>query len=1091
MQTLFQNVLTASFHGSIVIGAVCLLRPLLKKTPKKFLCLLWMLAFVRLLMPFEIQSDFSLQPETVAVAEERIMTESGLVPEAETVPLLEGEAPQIMTGQEILPVETERQPQTLVSAPVQSVKQMENRELDWRAGISVLWMAVAACFALYCAYSYLKLKLLVRESIRIPGGWECDRIETAFILGFIRPRIYIPMGMSGETRRHILAHEQTHLEKGDHWIKMIGYIALAIHWFNPVVWLAYILLCKDIELACDERVVQFMGLEERKAYSMALLNCSTNRAHFAACPVAFGEVSVKDRIKSVLNYRKPNFWISLLGVIAIIFVAVCLMTSPTEKTAAERVAENTEEVDGRMVVSVSTVDELLAAIAPNTEIVMKAGTYNLCEASNYGGETGTMYYKWEAGYDGYQLELFGLENLTIRGEGKHVTILETEPRYANVLLLQNCSNVVLEDFTAGHTREQGVCSGGVVYLQACTGVDMTGLGLYGCGVVGLRTELCTNVSLSDSDIYECSSTAITVTTSNAVAVSECRVYNIGSEQYGGYAFFEVTESDAVTISDCEVSDSTVTCLLYTSGSTLELRNNLFSGNRARDAAFSIHSDGVTLVDNQFADNSIRYWYRDYGSFARDQNGNEITEFHQTFSEARESGQPQLEIHVSTVDELIAAIGPDKEIVLDARLYDFSTATGYGTSEGDYYYWEDVYDGPGLVIKNVNNMTIRSDDGNVTGHTLAAIPRYADVLAFSACSNITLSGFTAGHTREPGSCVGGVIEFRDSDYMTVDNCGLYGCGILGVYAEYSSNITVKNSDIYECSQGGVQMRDTTDIVLENNTFRDLGGEETTFIGCSNVVLDGQSLDELENLMEAVSSMHAEDRNQKIGEQLHDLNQLEETALSFARSYFDGTARDMEMLLSASCSQPLTSYEGDGSEITLIGIDTNDDYSSQMETKGYCTTTVYYRKSGEEVYSHFWLEMTRESDAWKIQYYTTDRTEIEALDRDLYNFAWAYWMQDLEQLALFLADSYTGPVETYFGDGLQVLYDNNSCSVGNSLSNAQLAGMDSYIASIPFKKTWDSDSYTYLTVELQRRENKGERTGTAKDSEWVVTSYGLEK
>ena len=268
MSEFLQNLLTASIHGSIVILAVILLRLLLRKTPKKYICLLWLLAGIRLLMPIAIRSELSLQPE---------FTLPGW-----NLPAL----------------------------------------LPW------VWGAVAVCFAVYSLLSYLKLKNQVREAVRIRGGWECDKIETAFILGFIKPRIYIPMGMNRQARKHILAHERTHLDKGDHWIKMIGFLALTLHWFNPLVWIAYILLCKDIEMACDERVVQFMELEERKSYSAALLSCSSRQMHFAASPVAFGEVSVKQRILSILNYKKPAFWAGLLGVVAFFFVAVCLLTSP-------------------------------------------------------------------------------------------------------------------------------------------------------------------------------------------------------------------------------------------------------------------------------------------------------------------------------------------------------------------------------------------------------------------------------------------------------------------------------------------------------------------------------------------------------------------------------------------------------------------------------------------------------------------------------------------------------------------------------------------------------------------------------------------
>lgn len=330
MNALFQNVLTASFHGSVVILVVLALRLALRKTPRKFICLLWLLAGVRLLMPFEIKSDFSLQPDpqlTQSRWEQQNSERQRFWLDTDTPEILPRETEaeqQIQTATPVQKPEAEPVPEQTVSLP-------EKAHLDLVALVPYFWLAVACCFGLSTVISYSRLKRRVRFAVKIPGGWECDTIDTAFILGFIRPKIYIPMGMDPVSRRHILAHERTHLEKGDHWFKMVGYIALALHWFNPLVWVAYILLCKDIEMACDERVVQFMELEERKEYSQALLRCSTNRAHLAACPVAFGEVSVKDRIRTVLNYRKPSFWISLLGVAAIVFVAVCLVTSPTQQ----------------------------------------------------------------------------------------------------------------------------------------------------------------------------------------------------------------------------------------------------------------------------------------------------------------------------------------------------------------------------------------------------------------------------------------------------------------------------------------------------------------------------------------------------------------------------------------------------------------------------------------------------------------------------------------------------------------------------------------------------------------------------------------
>lgn len=273
MRALFSNLLTASVSGSIVILAVLVLRLVLRKTPKKFICILWMVAGLRLLLPIPLQSRFSLQPPTIRL------------PQSETL----------------------------------------------QTYLVPLWCIVAVSLLCASLISYAHLRRQVKNARKIRGGWECEGLETAFVLGFLKPKIYIPAGVSDNTRQQILAHERTHLDKGDHWIKLIGFLALVLHWFNPLVWVSYILLCKDIEMACDQQVVQFMDLPERKAYSAALLDCSTHKVHYAACPVAFGEVSVKYRIKSVLSYKKPAFWISLLGVLAIAFVAVCLGTNPVEK----------------------------------------------------------------------------------------------------------------------------------------------------------------------------------------------------------------------------------------------------------------------------------------------------------------------------------------------------------------------------------------------------------------------------------------------------------------------------------------------------------------------------------------------------------------------------------------------------------------------------------------------------------------------------------------------------------------------------------------------------------------------------------------
>lgn len=973
MNTLFRNILTASFHGSIVILAVMLLRLVLKKTPRKYICLLWLLAGLRLLMPFQIQSDLSLQPSADPVAQVQQQISRSQTPAApEDFSPADLDVPAPVQTPEALP-DIQAPVTTVISStpsPAPETAPEPDTGFDFLSVLPWFWLGIACCFGIYSLYTYLTLKLKVREAVRIPGGWECDRIETAFILGFIRPNIYIPMGMTPEEQRYILAHERTHLDKGDHWFKMVGFLALALHWFNPLVWAAYILLCKDIEIACDERVVQFMELEERKAYSAALLNCSTNRAHFAACPVAFGEVSVKERIKSVLSYKKPGFWISLVGVIAIVFVAVCLVTSPARKDAAA--AGDTEPTASSDTVTVHNVDELLAAIAPDTVIQLEPGTYNLSGAKGYGLPSESPYYAWTEKYDGFELMLQNVKNLTIRGSGKVNTTLECDPRSASVINLKNCENVTLEDFTAGHTLELGQCSSGVIYLQNCTGVGMNRLGIYGCGMIGLQAADSKDISLADSDVYDCSSSAVQLASCEDVSIAGTRIYRIGSEEYGGYTYFDISISQNVTVENCEISDSSLMTLAIVHGSTVQMKGNLFSNNRTQQAAFSLQSTcfdtqdieaNLVLDDNRFEGCSIRRWFSDDGTVT-DGAGNPLTydQMNELYSTgATEPTQKQLEIHVSTVDELIAAIGPNVDIVLDAELYDLSTATGYGTSKGDYYYWLDEFDGPQLVIDGVDNLTIRSNDGNVTGHTIAAIPRYANVLTFKACSYITLSGFTAGHTREPGVCAGGVLQFQDSTHVTVDNCGLFGCGILGVDAGYCTDIRVANCDIYECSQGGVRFQSTEGIVMENNTLRDLDGSDMSFYDCKDVTVNGETLIPAD----ASNSIIIQSEEQKGTEALNTF------VSGFAFAYFYGDKDTMSQSLSKDYTGGVETYPGDTNNVIVQWFEVTVDMWKEAAANGTCEFAYPYRENVDSEIAYLTIVVVRENDEWKVSSYSLDK------------------------------------------------------------------------------------------------------------------------
>lgn len=350
------NLLTVSVQGGIVILAVAALRMMLKKAPKRLVCLLWLLAGARLLLPFQIESSLSLQPnynrgsvwegvQAIVAPEDHSGNGWGKILDAQGNVLVSKPLEPTPGRGEIL----DSQGNILVSKPLGTDSQFpktEKTETNWKKSLPYIWLLGMVAMGASSVIAYLRLKKRVRESVILEEGvWVTGNIDTAFVLGFFRPQIYLPVWLAEEHREFVLAHECSHIARRDHWWKLLGYIALSIHWFNPLVWLGYILLCRDLEMACDENVVKTMDLARRKAYSAALVSCSAVHPTIAACPVAFGEISVKERVKNVLKFQKPGFWISLTAILAAIFVAVFLMTSPamTEEEILEKLYQQIQE----------------------------------------------------------------------------------------------------------------------------------------------------------------------------------------------------------------------------------------------------------------------------------------------------------------------------------------------------------------------------------------------------------------------------------------------------------------------------------------------------------------------------------------------------------------------------------------------------------------------------------------------------------------------------------------------------------------------------------------------------------------------------
>ena len=328
MAAVFLKLLNLSISASWLVLAVLVLRLVSKRSPKWMNVLLWGIVALRLVLPFSIESALSLIPSAETVS---------------PVAVQSAPAPTITSGVSVIdnavnPSLSEH----FAAVPTASV----NPLYVWTEIAGWVWLIGLGAMLLYALVSYLRLRRRVSVSLPVQDNiYLCDAISSPFILGVVKPHIYLPSGLDEVQRQNVLAHEQAHLARRDHWWKPLGFALLAVYWFNPVLWLAYALLCRDIELACDERVIRTMDESAVKTYSTVLLACSMPRKAVITCPLAFGEVGVKERVKNALHYKKPAFWVVAASVAVCVIVAVCFLTNPpTDTDAAGLVGFHREQV---------------------------------------------------------------------------------------------------------------------------------------------------------------------------------------------------------------------------------------------------------------------------------------------------------------------------------------------------------------------------------------------------------------------------------------------------------------------------------------------------------------------------------------------------------------------------------------------------------------------------------------------------------------------------------------------------------------------------------------------------------------------------
>ncbi|MCI8994475.1 MAG: hypothetical protein HFI30_02120 [Lachnospiraceae bacterium] len=336
MGNIFLKILNMSITASWLILAVVLLRFMLKKAPKWVAVLLWGIVALRLVVPFSFESALSLIPSAETFNAHNIQYETPVI--SSGIPAVNNVVNPVLG-------------KTFAPNPVGSI----NPLYIWTLVVSAIWLVGIAAMLLYAVISYVRVRRSVAERMPFEGNiFLCDYVKSPFILGLVQPKIYLPSNMDATSMEPVIAHEKAHLARRDHWWKPLGFLILAVHWFNPLCWMAYVLLCRDIELACDEKVIRQMDIDGKKKYSTTLLERSAQWRLVTICPLAFGEVGVKERVKNVLNYKKPAIWVIVVAVVACAVVAVCFATNPKQNFPQEQStvqARITEAEDGFFLVA--------------------------------------------------------------------------------------------------------------------------------------------------------------------------------------------------------------------------------------------------------------------------------------------------------------------------------------------------------------------------------------------------------------------------------------------------------------------------------------------------------------------------------------------------------------------------------------------------------------------------------------------------------------------------------------------------------------------------------------------------------------------
>ena len=827
-----RTLLTLSVGASVLGVILMIMRKCTGgKLSSRFFYRAWLLVLLRFILP--VQGLFQLRTPVPEIVPPAIYSPAP-TPQAEisVVPAFAEAVPS--ENRVLLTPETEKK----------NVSGMKASDI-----FPIIWLGGAVTAFMIPAFSYFRFSKAIRKTLiraraedfavydaltdrRRPGLARSKAVHTPMTFALASPMLVLPdVEYSENTLKYILAHELTHFRRRDIARKWFTVLVFSVHWFNPFVYLFKRELDTLCELSCDETLIRKMGREEKREYGEALLTVAENAVELPtvlATGIVENRKNLKERLAQIMKYRKKGKIAVIAAVLAALILAGCGAVLGPARDVKPKVAE------------VSDVDTLLAAIAPNTEIYLAPGTYNLTEAKNYGKQEAGKYLKWNSFglEDEYELEITGVENLKILGstaEGDSSEIV-TVPRTANVLKFSNCTGMVLECLAVGHTEAAEACQGGVIYLDNCVNTSVNDCLLYGCGTIGVWGNACDTVNIRDAHIYHCSGCGVNFNQSNNIKMSRCRVYDCGkAEQYMNANYlFCFSDAENVTVTDCEVYDNYAQGIVYTVG-TGNARFERLNVHDNHLKSFFGGSGSAEISELRFEDNIIDMWTQRGEIEGYTMDGNSIDE-----GGLNEKYKPQLSsagigaieaeavtadttdvktVHVSTADEFVAALASDTLICIDVPQINLVDASVYGANAAEQFSepefsgksceWRTVFDGCELCIGNVKNL-------HIIGGEIVTEPRYANVLSFYGCENISLDNVKLGHTKEQGQCAGGVVYLYNSENILVESCDLYGCGILGIQTKDVRNLHVQNTIIHDCNLGAAQLTDSQDV---------------TFLGCT--------------------------------------------------------------------------------------------------------------------------------------------------------------------------------------------------------------------------------------------------------------------